>query len=196
MIGYVGTTGLFATLATFQVVGGIEGLASWAGVVSPDLFEPLLIPNRLDSFKIDPKFDPVRHCRLKLFEVTAGILSTFAAKVDAPFRRTSEHSAFFAVKQSFVGPASIASAIFHGPISLFRKSFEPFMVFCRGNKPRACLTVKTAYSGKFFIRFLQVIFTLFHGNPVKAHKLVKFISSERSFDSLLMNQSNVTPQKK
>ena len=95
MIGYVITAGLFAALSTFQVVGWIKGLASRTGVVFLNFLEPLFITNRLDSFKIDPEFDPMRLCRLKLFQVITGILFTFAAKVDAPFCRTSEHSAFF-----------------------------------------------------------------------------------------------------
>ena len=36
MIGYVIAAGLFAALSTFKVVGGIEGLASWTGVVLLD----------------------------------------------------------------------------------------------------------------------------------------------------------------
>ena len=91
-------TGLLTALSTFQVVGGIEGFASWAGIVFLNFLEPLFIPNRLDSFKIDPELDPMRHCRLKLFQVIAGILFTFAAKVDAPFCRTSGHSAFSTVR--------------------------------------------------------------------------------------------------
>ena len=113
MVGYVNTAGFFAALSTFQVIGGIEGLASWTNVVFLDFLEPLFIPNRLDSFKIDPEFDPMRHCRLKLFQVIAGILFTFAAKVDAPFCRTSEHSAFFTVRQPFSRSTSITLALLH-----------------------------------------------------------------------------------
>jgi hypothetical protein len=108
----VTATGLLTALSTFQVVGGIEGLVSWAGIVSSNFLEPLFIPNKLDSFKIDPELDPMRHCRLKLFQVIAGILFTFAAKVDVPFCRTSGHSAFFAVRQPFSGPTTIAPALF------------------------------------------------------------------------------------
>jgi hypothetical protein len=67
MFGYVITAGLFAALSTFQVVCGIDDLAPWAGKVSSNFLEPLFISNRFDSFKIDPKLDPMRHCRLKLF---------------------------------------------------------------------------------------------------------------------------------
>ena len=67
VFGYVIAARRFAALSTFQVVGGIEGLASWAGIVSSNFLEPLFIPNKLDSFKIDPELDPMRHCRLKLF---------------------------------------------------------------------------------------------------------------------------------
>ena len=45
MFGYVTATGLFTALSTFQVVGGIEGLASWAGIAFPNFFEPLFAPN-------------------------------------------------------------------------------------------------------------------------------------------------------
>ena len=113
MIGYVITAGLFAALSTFQVVSGIEGLASWTGVVFLDFLQPLFVPNVLDSFKIDPEFDPMRHCRLKLFQVIARILFTFAAKVNSSLRCTSEHSAFFTVRQPFSGPTSITLALFH-----------------------------------------------------------------------------------
>jgi hypothetical protein len=113
MIGYVITAWSFAAFSTFQVVGGIEGLASWTGVVSLDFLEPLFIANRLDPIEIDPELDPMWHCRLKLFQVIAGILFTFAAKVDAPFCRTSEHSTFFTVRQPFFGPTSITLALFY-----------------------------------------------------------------------------------
>jgi hypothetical protein len=51
--------------------------------VFSDFLEPLFTTDRFDSFQIAPKLDPVRHCRLKLFQVVAGILFTFAAKIDA-----------------------------------------------------------------------------------------------------------------
>ena len=66
VFGYVGATRFFAALSTFQVVGGIEGLASWTGIVSLDFLEPLFIANRLDPIEIDPEIDPMWHCRLKL----------------------------------------------------------------------------------------------------------------------------------
>jgi hypothetical protein len=147
MFGYVITAGLFAALSTFQIVGGIDDLAPWAGIISPNFLEPLFITNRLDSFKIDPKLDPMRHCRLKLFQVIAGILFTFAAKVDASFSRASEHLAFLTIRQPLVRPASIAFALFLRKMQLCRHPFEPFRIFSGGNKPRACLTVKATYSG-------------------------------------------------
>jgi hypothetical protein len=129
MIGYVITAGLFATLSTFQVVSGIEGLASWTGILFFYFLEPLFIPNRLDSFKVDPEFDPVRHCRLKLFQLIAWIFFTFAAKVYAPFFCTSKHLAVLTIGQPFVRATSIALALFYRPISLSRKPFKPFSVF-------------------------------------------------------------------
>jgi hypothetical protein len=95
----------------------------------------LFIPNRLDSSKVDPEFDPVRHCRLKLFQVIAGILLTFAAKADTPFSCTSKHLAFLTIGQPLVRTASIALALFNCPVSLSRKPFKPFRVFSCGNKP-------------------------------------------------------------
>ena len=112
MIGYVITAGLFTALSTFQVVGGIEGLASWTGIVFFNFLEPLFIPNRLDSSKVNPEFDTVRHCRLKLFQVIAGIFFTFAAKVDVPISCTSKHLAFLTIGQPLVRTASIALALF------------------------------------------------------------------------------------
>ena len=112
VFGDVIAAGFFAALAAFQVVGGIDGLAPWAGIVSPNFLEPLFITNRLDSFKIGPQLDPMRHCRLKLFQVIAGILFTFAAKVDASFSCASEHLALIAIRQSLVRPASIALTLF------------------------------------------------------------------------------------
>jgi hypothetical protein len=85
MFGDVITTGLFAALSTFQVVCGIDDLAARAGIVSSNFPEPSFIPNRLDSFKIGPKFDPMRHRRLKPFKFITGIRFTLAAKFDAPF---------------------------------------------------------------------------------------------------------------
>lgn len=164
MIGYVITAGLFAALSTFQVVGGIEGLASWTGVVFLNFLEPLFIPDWFDSFKIDPEFDPVRHCRLKLFQVIAGIFFTFAAKVDIPLSCTSKHLAFLTIRQPLVRPASIALALFYWPISLSRKSFKPFRVFSCGNKPWARFTIKATYSSKLFARFSKVTAFFFHRN--------------------------------
>jgi hypothetical protein len=112
MIGYIVTAGLFAALSAFQVVGGIKGLASWAGVIFLNFLEPLFIPNRLDSSKVVPEFDPVRHCRLKLFQVITGILFTFDAKVDTPFSCTNKHLAFLTIGQPLVRTASIAFAVF------------------------------------------------------------------------------------
>jgi hypothetical protein len=132
---YVTATGLLTALSTFQVVCRIEGLASRAGVVLPNFFEPLFIANRLDSFKIVPKLHPVRHCRLKQFQFIAGILFTFATKVDVPFCRTSEHFAFPTVRQPFSGTTAVALALFLRPISLSCKPVEPFGVFSGGNKP-------------------------------------------------------------
>jgi hypothetical protein len=113
MIGYVITTWSFAAFSTFQVVGGIEGLASWTGVFFSNLLEPLFIPNRLDSFKIGPKLYPMRHPRLKQFQVIAGILFTFAAKVDTSLCCTGGHFAFPTVGQPFSGPTSITLALLH-----------------------------------------------------------------------------------
>ena len=87
-------------------------MASWANIVFPNFLEPLSIANRLDSFKIVPEFDPMRLCGLKLSQVIAGILFTLVAKVDASFRCTSEHLAFFAIRQPLTRPASVAFALF------------------------------------------------------------------------------------
>ena len=135
MIGDVITARLFTALSTFQVVGGVKGLASWTAVNLLNFLEPLFIPNRLDSSKVAPDFNSVRHCRLKLFQVIAGRLFTFAAKVDTPLSCTSKHLAFLAIGQPLIRAASIALALFHCPISLSRKPFKPFRVFCCGNEP-------------------------------------------------------------
>jgi len=135
VVGYVIAARLFAALSTSQVVGGIDDLAPWAGIVFPNFLEPLFIPNKLDSFKIDPKLDPMRHCILKLFQVIAGILFTFAAKVDASFCCASEHLAFLAIRQPLVRPASIALDLFLRKMQLYRKPFKPFRIFSGGNKP-------------------------------------------------------------
>jgi len=99
VFGNVMAARIFTALSTLKVVGGIEDLAPWAGIVSPNLLEPFFITNGLDSFKIGPQFDPMGHCRLKLFQVIAGIRLTFAAKVDASFSRTSKHLALLAIRQ-------------------------------------------------------------------------------------------------
>jgi len=132
---YVIATGIFTALSTFQIIGGIDDLAPWAGIISSNFLEPLFITNRLDSFKIDPKPDPMRHCRLKSFQVIAGILFTFAAKVNASFSCASGHLAFFAIGQSLVRPASIALALFLRKMQLCSKFFEPFRIFSGGDKP-------------------------------------------------------------
>jgi hypothetical protein len=112
MIGYVITAGLFAALSTFQVVCGIDGSASCTGIVFSNFLEPLFIADRLDSFKIGPDFYPMRHCSLEHLQVVAGILFTFAAKIDAPFLRTSRHFAFSTVRQPFPGATTVARALF------------------------------------------------------------------------------------
>jgi hypothetical protein len=70
---HVTATGLLTALSTFQVVRRIQGLASRAGVVLSEFFEPLFIANRFDSLKIVSELYPMRHCRLKQFQVIAGI---------------------------------------------------------------------------------------------------------------------------
>lgn len=97
VFGYVTAAGLSATLPTFQVVGGIDSLASWAGMVLPNFLKPLFITNRLDSFEIDPQLNPMRHCGLKLLQVIAEVRFTLGAKVHASFNCTSEHLAFLAI---------------------------------------------------------------------------------------------------
>jgi hypothetical protein len=61
MLGYITATGLFSALSTFQIVGRIDGSATWTDVVFLDFPEPLFITNRFDSFQIGPKFDSMRH---------------------------------------------------------------------------------------------------------------------------------------
>jgi len=112
VFGYVITTRLFAALSTFQVVRGVDDLASWAGIVLPNFLEPLFIADRPDSFEIYPQLDPMRHCRLKLFQVIAGILFTLAAKIDASLSCTSEHLAFIAKGQPLVRTASVTLDLF------------------------------------------------------------------------------------
>ena len=52
VFGHVIAARLFAALSTFQVVGGIDGLAPWAGMAFSNFLEPKFITNRLDSFKM------------------------------------------------------------------------------------------------------------------------------------------------
>jgi hypothetical protein len=133
--GYVIAAGLFPALSTFQVVSGIKSLALRTGIGFPNFLEPLFIANRLDSFKIDPKLDPMRHCRLKPFQVIAGILFTFAAKVNSSFSWARGHLAFLAIRQPLARAASIALALFLREMQLCRKPFEPLRIFSGGNKP-------------------------------------------------------------
>jgi len=113
VFGYVIAAWLFTALSAFQVVGGIDGPALRAGIVSPDFIQPSLIANSLDSFKIGPQFDPMGLFRLKPFQVIAGIAFTFAAKGDAPLGCASGQFASLAIGQSLLRPAPIASALFH-----------------------------------------------------------------------------------
>jgi len=147
VFGYVTAARLFTALPTFQVVGGIDDLAMWAGIVLPNFLEPLFVPDRLDAFEIDPQLDPMRHCGLKLFQVIAGILITLAAKVDASFSCTGEHLAFPAIGQPLVRTASITFALLLRIMQLCRKPFEPFRIFSGGDKPRARFTIKATYGG-------------------------------------------------
>jgi hypothetical protein len=133
--GYVTAAGLFTAPSTLQVVGGIDDLASWAGVVLLHILEPLLIADRLHSFKIHPQLDPVRHRRLKLFQVIAGILFTLAAKVDASLSCTGEHLTSFAIGQPLVRATPVARALFLGIMELCCKPLEPLRIFMGGNKP-------------------------------------------------------------
>jgi hypothetical protein len=73
----------------------------------------LLIANRVDSFKIGPELDPMRHGRLKPLQIIAGILFTFAAKVNAACCRTRGHFAFLTVRQPFSGTTAVALALFY-----------------------------------------------------------------------------------
>lgn len=98
MFGDIIATGFSAALPAFQVIGGIDRLTPWTGIVFSDFPEPLLITDGFYPFKIIPKFDPVRHCRLKLFQVIAGIFPAFAAKVDATPGGTGRHFALLAIK--------------------------------------------------------------------------------------------------
>jgi hypothetical protein len=132
---YITATRLFTALSTLQVVGGIDCSASRTGIVLSDFLEPLFITYRFDSFQIAPKLDPVRHCRLKLFQVVAGILFTLAAKINASFCCASEHLAFLAIRQPLVRPTSIAFALFLRKMQLCRHPFEPLRIFSGGNKP-------------------------------------------------------------
>jgi len=113
MVCHITATRLLTALSAFQVIGGIEALASRAGIMSPNFIEPLLIPNRLDSFKIVPKLNPVRHCRLKLCQISARILFTFAAEVDPPFICAGKHHATLAIGQPLVRPTSKTLAFFY-----------------------------------------------------------------------------------
>jgi len=112
MCGYVIAAGRFTAPSTLQVVGGIQGPAPRTGVVFPHFREPLFVPDRPDSFKVDPQFDPVRHCSLEPFQVIAGIVFAFTAKVDTPFSGTRRHRAFLTIGQPLVRTASIAPARF------------------------------------------------------------------------------------
>jgi hypothetical protein len=161
---YVTAARLLTALSASQVVGGIDSLALWAGIISPNFFEPLSIPNRLDSLKVVPKLDPMRHCRLKLCKIIAGIVFTFAAKVDPAFSSASKHLAFLAIGQPLVRPTSIALAFLYWPISLRRQRFEPFKVFGGGNKPPTRFTVKAAYSSHSFIRLTHFIHLSLHND--------------------------------
>jgi hypothetical protein len=133
--GYVIAAGLFTAPSTFQIVGGIDDLASWTGVVLLHILEPLFIADRLHPFKIHPQLDPVRHRRLKLFQVIAGILITLAAKVDASRSCTGEHLTSLAIGQPFIRAAPVALALFLGIMELCCKPFEPLGIFMGGNKP-------------------------------------------------------------
>lgn len=98
MFGDIIATGLCTALPAFQVIGGIDGLTLRTGIVFSDFLEPLLITGGFDSLKIIPKFDPVRHCRLKLLQVITGIFSAFTAKVDATPSGAGRHFALPAIK--------------------------------------------------------------------------------------------------
>jgi hypothetical protein len=133
--GYVTAAGLFTAPSTFQIVGGIDDLASWAGVVILHFLEPLFMADRLHPFKIHPQLDPVGHCSLKLFQLIAGILFTLAAKVDASLSCTGEHLTSFAIGQSLIRTATAALALFLGIMELCCKPLEPLRIFMGGDKP-------------------------------------------------------------
>lgn len=89
MFGDIATARLLPALSTFWVIGGVDALAPLAAIVFSDFFEPLSMPDRLDSFKIRPKFYSMRHCRLKLVQFVTRVLFTFATEVDASFSGAS-----------------------------------------------------------------------------------------------------------
>ena len=67
MFGNVTTTRFFATLSTFQVVRGINGLTLWTGIVFPNILKPMFIAHGPDLLQVIPKLNPMRPFRLKLF---------------------------------------------------------------------------------------------------------------------------------
>ena len=89
VFGHIITARFMAAIPAFQIVSGIDVPALWTSIVFSDFFEPLLIPNSFYLFKIGPKLNPVRHCRLEFFQVIAWILFTFTTEVNAPLRGTS-----------------------------------------------------------------------------------------------------------
>ena len=135
MIGNETTTGLMATLAAVSIIGGVDGLALWAGIVFSDLLEPLSPADRLDLSEIAPQLDPVRHGRLKLLQILARVLGTFAAKIKPLLLGARRHFAVPAIWEPFCRSTSIAPTLFHRPIVLNRHSFEPFWVFLGSEKP-------------------------------------------------------------
>jgi hypothetical protein len=80
--------------------------------VFSDFLEPLFTTDRFDSFQIAPKLDPVRHCRLKLFQVIAGILRAFNTEIDSPFRAADGYFAYPAIRPSLGRPAAVALDLF------------------------------------------------------------------------------------
>ena len=101
MIGNETATGLMTTLAAVSIIGGVDDLALRAGIVFSDFLKPLSPAGRLDPGEIAPQLDPMRHGRLKLLQILAGVLGTFAAKINPLLFGARRHFAVPAIGEPF-----------------------------------------------------------------------------------------------
>jgi hypothetical protein len=99
-----------------------------------------------------PQLDPVRLCRLKGFQIVAGVLRALAAKVHALFSGAFRHGADAQAEiASLFRTASMTFQFLDRAPRTTRARFQPVRVFPGPDIYRAGRAEESANGGKFFV---------------------------------------------